>query len=252
MCVTEPDNPPYQRMSVLIVPGDTPGLVPLREVQVGSEEHRGIHTYLRYENVRVPKENLLGQRGQAFVVMQTRMGHARLALASRALGQMRRAYDLLCERTISRETQGEKLSRKQLVQEHVAEAWLSYQQFRLLVMQTAWKLDNAHNDFKAVRADLAAVKIALPRALHDIAYRAAQVHGSRGVSRELPFTDMMTRAVTAGVADGPTEVHKVTLARQELSRYTPHPGLFPNYHIPTLRDQARARYADVLARHGRS
>ena len=155
----------------------------------------------------------------------------------------------MCERVISRETKGERLSNKQLVQEHIAEAWLTYQQFRLLVMQTAWKLDNAHNDFKAVRADIAAVKIMLPRALNDVASRAAQVHGSLGVSREMPFGAMVNTAMTYAVADGPSEVHKVTLARQELSQYRPHDGLWPNYHLPTLRQQARERFADVLARH---
>jgi acyl-CoA dehydrogenase len=252
MAVTEPDNPPYQRMSMFFVPAGTPGITTVRRSRTfGAPEGDGDHSYLQFEDCHVPRENLLGPRGGAFVVMQDRMAQARLAIATRALGTLKRCFDLMCERAISRETQGEMLARKQLVQEMIAESWLEYQQFRLLVLQTAWKLDKLSSDSKAVRVDIAAVKLAAPRVMQNLAQRAAQVHGSLGLSDEMPFMELVNDAMIAAVADGPSEVHKVTLARQAVSGYKPAPGPFPTYHIPALREQARRRYADVLARHGR-
>ena len=250
MVVTEPDADPYHRLSALLVPTDTPGIRVLRNVGVGVHRGEAIHSYVRYEDVRVPKENLLGERGGAFAVMQTRMSHARLALATRSLGQMKRAIELVAERAVSRRTQGELLADKQLVQEHLADSWLDYETFRLLVLRTAWKLDQTH-DFKAVRADIAAVKVMLPRVLNSIGARAAQVHGSLGVSDEMPFVGMVTSALTLGVADGPTEVHKVTLARQVLHDVQPAPGVFPSYHLPEQRARAIEKHRAVLERHGR-
>jgi acyl-CoA dehydrogenase len=154
----------------------------------------------------------------------------------------------MLERAVSRRTQGELLSRKQLVQEMVAESWLELEQFRLLVLQTAWKIDESH-DYKRVRGDIAAVKIAMPAVLNRIASRALQVHGSLGLSNEMPFMKMITNAYHLGIADGPTEVHKVTLARTLLSNATPAPGLFPTRHLLSRRDEALKKYADVLARH---
>jgi acyl-CoA dehydrogenase len=250
MAVTDPDAPPYSRLSALLVPTETPGIHVLRNVNVGSHHGEPIHSYVRYEDVRVPTENLLGDQGGAFAVMQTRMGHARLALATRSLGLMRRALDLMAERAVSRQTQGELLAQKQLVQEQLADSWVEYQMFRLLVLQAAWKLDKVH-DFKAVRGDIAAVKMMLPKVLGSIGARAAQIHGSLGVSDEMPFVDMVTSALSLGVADGPTEVHKVTVAREVLRDVRPATGLFPSYHLPAERDRARAKYREVLERHGR-
>ena len=151
---------------------------------------------------------------------------------------------------MSRRTQGELLSKKQLVQEMIADSWIELEQFRLLVLQTAWKIDRYH-DYKRVRGDIAAVKVAMPTVLHNIASRALQVHGSLGVSDEMPFMEMIVKSYHMGLADGPTEVHKVTLARGLLSHTQPAPGLFPTTHIPALRQQALDKYAAVLARHGR-
>jgi acyl-CoA dehydrogenase len=250
MVVTEPEAEPYGRLSALLVPTDTPGIRVLRNVGVGVHRGEAIHSYVRYENVRVPRANLLGERGGAFTVMQTRMSHARLALATRSLGQMKRAIELMAERALSRRTQGELLAQKQLVQEHIAESWLDYETFRLLVLRTAWRLDQVH-DFKAVRADIAAVKVMLPRVLQNIGARAAQIHGSLGVSDEMPFVGMVTSGLTLGVADGPTEVHKATLARQILQNAQPSEGLFPSYHLPEQRERAIAKYRSVLEQNGR-
>jgi len=253
MVVTEPDNPPYQRHSMLIVPTDTPGVNIVRNVGIAGwdAEGEGGHAYIRYENARVPAANLLGDRGGAFVVAQTRLGGGRIHHAMRTVGMARQALEMMLERAVSRRSQGETLAKKQLVQEMVAESWLELEQFRLLVLQTAWKIDRYH-DYKGVRGDIAAVKIAMPAVLKNIASRALQIHGSLGMSDEMPFMHMIVNGYHVGIADGPTEVHKTTLARGLLSRAGPSPGLFPTYHLPLLKEEALKKYADVLARHGRA
>ncbi len=133
------------------------------------------------------------------------------------------------------------------MQEMVADSWIDLEQFRLLVLRTAWRIDR-DKDYKRVRGDIPAVKAAMPGVLHRIASRALQVHGSLGVTEEMPFMDMIANAYHLGLADGPTEVHKVTLARTLLAHATPSPGLFPTLHIPAAREAALAKYADVLAR----
>jgi acyl-CoA dehydrogenase len=253
MVVTEPDNPPYQRHSMLIVPSDTPGITIVRNVGIPGWDlpGEGGHAYIRYEHVRVPAGNLLGDRGGAFVVAQVRLGGGRIHHAMRAVGMAKRALEMMLERAVSRRTQGELLSRKQLVQEMVADSWLELEQFRLLVLQTAWKIDR-YQDYTPVRSDVAAVKIAMPTVLKNIASRALQVHGSLGLSDEMPFMKMIVNGYHVGLADGPTEVHKTTLAMGLLKQATPSPGLFPTYHIPLLKEQALKKYTHVLARHGRA
>ncbi len=229
MVVTEPDNPPYQRQSMIIVPTDTPGVNIVRNVghSFGGEPGRGTHAYIRYEDVRVPKDNLLGGRGNAFVVAQTRLGGGRIHHAMRTVGMAQRALDMMLERAVSRRTQGELLSKKQLVQEMVADSWIDLEQFRLLVLRTAWRIDR-YQDYKRVRGDISAVKVAMPGVLHRIASRALQVHGSLGITEEMPFMDMIANAYHLGLADGPTEVHKVTLARTLLADVEPGRGPVPD------------------------
>jgi len=251
MAVTEPENAPYQRQSMIIVPTNTPGVEIVRDVGLGLGHHPGTHAYIRYADVRVPKENLLGGRGEAFVVAQVRLGGGRIHHAMRTVGMARAALEMMLERAVSRHTQRELLSKKQLVQEMVADSWLDLEQFRLLVLQTAWKIDRYH-DYKRVRGDISAVKAAMPGVLHRAASRALQVHGSLGVSEEMPFISMIVNAYHLGLADGPTEVHEVTLARELLRRAQPTEGLFPTSHLPAKRDEAMARFAAVLAEHGPS
>ena len=128
----------------------------------------------------------------------------------------------------------------------VADSWIQLEQFRLLVLRTAWKIDR-YNDYQRVRADIAAVKAAMPQVLHDVAARALQVHGSLGVSTEMPFGAMVLESFHMGLADGPTEVHKITLARQILAQSTPADDLFPTMHLPRLRAQAHEKYDDILS-----
>jgi acyl-CoA dehydrogenase len=246
LVVTEPDSPVHQRLSVIVVPSETPGIEIIRNVGLsGQTESVGVHGYLRYRDVRVPTGNLLGERGQGFVVAQTRLGGGRIHHAMRTIGLAQRAFEMMCERALSRTTKGELLASKQLVQEMIADSWIQIEQFRLLVLQTAWKID-ACNDYQRVRADISAVKAAMPKVLHDVAARALQVHGSLGLSNEMPFGDMVLESFHIGLADGPTEIHKVTLARQLLKGFKPSDDLFPTEHGPKLRAAAQAKYADVL------
>src|SRR3954447_3561245 len=247
LAVTDPDAEPHRRMSMFVVPADAPGLERVRDVAVwGHEDAVGTHQYLRYTGVRVPAENLLGGRGEGFAVAQTRLGGGRIHHAMRTVRLVRHAFELIRRRAVSRTVRGARLGDKQLVQEMIADSWIQVEQLRLLVLRTAWKIDKL-NDYRAVRADIAAVKVAMPRVLMDVASRAIQIHGSLGVSTELPFGKWVMEAFHMGIADGATEVHKVNLAQALLRGTDPDDGLFPPYLRPTLRAAARERYADALA-----
>lgn len=248
MTVTDPDAPPHQRMSMFVVPTDTPGVNILRNVGVGSEKPgEGSHAYIRYENCRVPRDNMLGPRGQAFAVAQTRLGGGRIHHAMRTIGQIKKAFDMMCERALSRNTKGEILADKQMVQEKIADSWIEMEQFRLLVLRTAWRIDE-YNDYLKVRKDIAAVKAIMPKVYHDVVSRCLQIHGALGVSNELPLTGMLLSSYVMGIADGPTEVHKVTLARQVLRDYEGTDELFPAYTLPNRRAAAIAQYGDQIER----
>jgi acyl-CoA dehydrogenase len=248
MVVTDPDAPPYKRLSTFIVPADAPGLKIERNVGVGQEpDGAGAHAYVRYSDVQVPKDHLLGERGSGFVVAQTRLGGGRIHHAMRTIGQVRKAFDLMCERVLSRTTQDSRLADKQMVQEKIADSWIDIEQFRLLVLRTAWRIDR-YKDYLKVRKDIAAVKAQMPKVFHDVAVRALQLHGSLGVTPEMPFVDQVMESFVMGLADGPTEVHKITLARQILRDYRGTDGLFPTGHIPSLREAAIKKYGDRIER----
>jgi acyl-CoA dehydrogenase len=245
MAVTKPDVSPYEGMSMFLVPTDTPGVNIVRNVGVGGEaQGEGSHAYIRYENVRVPADNLLGEDGAAFVIAQTRLGGGRVHHAMRTVGMCQRAFDMMCERVLSRETKGELLADKQMVQSAIADSFVELQQFRLLVLHTAWLIEQT--DYSRARTQIAAIKVATPKVLHDIVYRSMHVHGALGVSNEMPLAGMWMAAPIMGIADGPTEVHKVTIARRVLRDYKPSDGLFPSQHIPSRVAAARERFADLL------
>jgi len=245
MAVTEPDAEPHRRASMFIIPAGTPGIEIVRNVGYGSADPT--HAYLRFTDVRVPLDAMLGESGQGFVVAQTRLGGGRIHHAMRTIAKAREAFDRMCERVLSRTTKGGLLADKQMVQEKIADSWIELEQFRLLVLRTAWRIDK-HQDYRKVRKDIAAVKAAMPRLLHDIAGRALHIHGSLGLSDEMPFMHWVTESYFLALADGPTEVHKVTVARQVLRDYQPCPDLFPDYHLPRARAAAMARYgADLEA-----
>jgi len=247
--VTDPDGSRHHRASMFIIPADTPGLTIIRNVaSAGQPANDGSHGYLRFENLRLGQEQLLGERGAAFAMAQARLGGGRIHHAMRTVGAATKAFDMMCERALSRTSDGRPLAERQLVQQAIADSWLDLAQFRLLVLHTAWLIDHK-GDYNAVRGDIAAVKAAMPRVLHDIAARAMQIHGSIGVSDEMPFARLILESAQMGLVDGPTEIHKVGLARAVLKGYEASSETFPDYHLPAVRRRARQRFADVLADH---
>jgi len=246
MAVTDPDVSAYQGMSMFVVPAETPGVEIVRNVGVGGEaEGHGSHGYVRYTDVRVPVDHLLGGEGQAFAIAQTRLGGGRIHHAMRTIAQVRKAFDMMCERALSRQTRTGPLASLGVVQEQIADSWIEIEQFRLLVLRTAWLIDE-HQDYMRVRKDIAAVKVAMPKVYHDVVMRAMHLHGALGVSNEMPFTGMMIAAEVMAIADGPTEVHKITVARQVLRQHKAVDTLFPSGHLPTRRDEARRKLAGAL------
>jgi acyl-CoA dehydrogenase len=246
MAVTNPDVSPYSGMSMFLVPTDTPGIDIVRNVGLyGEPMNEGFHALIHYENVRVPESALLGGEGQAFVIAQTRLGGGRIHHAMRTIGLAKKALDMMCERALSRQVSGSLLADKQFVQGYIADSYAQLTQFRLFVLYTAWEIDK-YNDYKRVRKDIATAKVVMPTVLHDIAWRAMQVHGALGVTNEMPFFEMIHGAAVMGLADGPTEVHKVTVARQVLRDYKPSADLWPSEWIPKKLDAARAKFAEYL------
>ncbi len=163
----------------------------------------------------------------------------------RTIGLARKAFDMMCERALSRETAGSLLADKQFVQGYIADSYAQLVQFRLFVLYTAWEIDK-YQDYKRVRKDIATAKVVMPTVLHDIAWRAMQVHGALGTTNEMPFLQMIHGAGVMGLADGPTEVHKVTVARQVLRDHRPSGDLWPTEWIPGKLDAAQAKFAQSL------
>ena len=247
MVVSNPDVPIYQGASMFLVPTDTPGLEIIRNTGMAHEPPgHGGHAYVRYNKVRVPKENLLGGEGQAFKIAQTRLGGGRLHHAMRTVGAVRRLLDMMAERAASRTTKGSLLADKQGVQEMIGRTWLDLQQFPLLVLHAAWTVDQVGGS--AARTEIAAVKVMTPQVYTDAAYRCMKLHGALGVSNEMPIAGMWLGGAALGLADGPTEVHMTTIAKHVLKNVEPTTTGWPSEHLPERREAARARYADILER----
>jgi acyl-CoA dehydrogenase len=247
MAITNPDVPVHHGASMFLVPRDTPGLNIVRMAGLGREPlGHGHHAYIRYEDCRVPAENLLGGEGQAFAIAQTRLGGGRIHHAMRTVAMVRQALRMMCERALSRRTQGDVLANKQLVQQYVADSFVQLEQFRLLVLYTAWHIDRGHA--KDARTYIAAVKVQMAEVLHDVVRRALQVHGALGCSNEMPLVDLWMAVPVMGIADGPTEVHKVTVAKAVLAQHKPYDGMWPNDFLPERVAAARQRFARYLDR----
>jgi acyl-CoA dehydrogenase len=245
MAVTDPEAPARSMMSLFLVPAGTEGVEVVRNIGVGGQGDAGAHGYVRYHDVRVPGSALLGSVGGAFAIAQTRLGGGRIHHAMRTIAQVRKAFDMMCEWAVSRATRRGTLADLQMTQERIADSWIEIEQFRLLVLRTAWLIDK-HQDYKAVRKDIAAVKAAMPKVMHDVVQRALHLHGALGVSDEMPFSSWLVRSEALGLVDGPTEVHKVTVARQLLRGYEPVEGTFPPGHLPTLREAANRHVGALL------
>src|SRR3954452_19159595 len=210
----------------------------------------GGHAEIIYDNVRVPFENVVGGAdgiGQGFALAQQRLGPGRIHHAMRWLGQSRRAFDMLCERALTRYTHGSVLAEKQMVQDWIAESHAEMQAARLLTLQAAWKMDQLHaagKHYSDARGEIGGIKFWGAKVLYNVIDRAIQVHGSLGFTTDLPLESMYRTARAARIYDGPDEVHKVTVARQMLKRYRPSDP--PMEHIPTRRAAAQEKFASYL------
>jgi acyl-CoA dehydrogenase len=242
MAVTNPENPPHSRMSMLIVPAETPGIDIIRNVQIMGDAYDrddGMHAYIHYNKVRVPLDSMLGGPGEGFKVAQARLGGGRIHHAMRTVGQCQRAIDMMLERAVSRRAQGKTLAEHQFVQGMIADSIIQLEQFRLLVLKTAWIID--HEPHGAARTHIAMCKVETARVYHDIVQRAVHLHGSLGCSLETPLASMWAGVPIMSTADGPTEVHKIQVAKAYLKKAKPADGLFPSDHFPTRLEALRAR-----------
>jgi acyl-CoA dehydrogenase len=243
MAVTNPDNEPHERMSMFIVPAESPGIVIRRNVPgMNDAEDEGTQAYIHYDRVRVPADAMLGKPGEAFKVAQARLGGGRIHHAMRTVGVCNRALEMMLERAVSRRTQGRLLADHQFVKGMIAQSAIELEQFRLLVLKTAWIIDNEPHG--AARTHIGMAKVAMAKVYHDIVERAVHLHGALGTSRDTPLAKMWMGVPMLAVADGPTEVHLVQVANALLKNAKPAPGLFPSEHIPTKRTAARARFGD--------
>jgi acyl-CoA dehydrogenase len=247
MAVTNPDVHAYSGSSMIIVPVDTPGVDIVRDIgTMHDPEPRigtpGNHAEVVYRSVRVPYENLIGNEGDGFALAQKRLGPGRIHHAMRWLGQSRRAFDMMAERSLSRFTHGSLLAEKQMIQQWIADSAAEMQAARLMTLHAAWKMDQV--GAPAARVEIAMIKYFGAKVLYDVIDRAIQVHGSLGYSTDLPLESMYRHARAARIYDGPDEVHKVTVARQILKGY--RPADVPTEHVPTRRAAAQAKFADVL------
>jgi acyl-CoA dehydrogenase len=247
MAVTNQDVHPYKGTSMIIVPADAPGVdvvrdVPTMEDPIESFGRFGNHAEITYQDVRVPAANLIGLEGSGFALAQHRLGPGRIHHCMRWLGQSRRAFDMLCERAVSRYAHGSTLAEKQTVQNWVADSMAEMHAARLMTLQAAWKIDQ--EGAGAARDEIAMIKYFGAKVLYDVIDRAVQVHGSLGVSCDLPLESMYRVARAARIYDGPDEVHRQSVARRVLKGYAPHE--VPSEHIPTRRAEAQDRFAELL------
>ncbi len=217
MAVTDPEAAPHRRASLFIVPAEADGVEVVRRIPVFGHEGRGWNTHceVRFTGVRVPAANLLGERGDGFVIAQKRLTPGRIHHAMRWLGQMQRAFDLMCSYSLARTAFGEPLAEKQTVQTWIADSAAEISACRLMTLAAAGKVDRG----EPARVEVSALKVFAARVLHDVIDRAVQTHGALGVSGDSPLAAMYLGARYARIYDGPDEVHRMVVARRILERY---------------------------------
>jgi acyl-CoA dehydrogenase len=218
-----------------VVPTNTPGV----EIQ---PEPRS-HNHIIYNDVRVPLDHLLGPEDGAKVLAQRRLGGGRIHHAMRTIAQCKLAFDMMCERALSRESHGKIIAEHQMVQEKIADSYAEIEQLRLFVLYTAWKIDQTSSS--ECRTEIAAVKYTMAKVLREVSFRALHVLGSIGTTNLTPLQAMYAGAPTMGIADGVDEVHKATVARRVLKEYRPqeHP-YWPTEYLPFKREKAREAFAE--------
>ncbi|MBP1781732.1 acyl-CoA dehydrogenase [Micromonospora sp. HB375] len=217
---TDPDADRHRQQSMILVPRDTPGVTVRRGMRVFgySDAPHGGHAEIDFSDVRVPVENLVGEEGTGFAIAQARLGPGRIHHCMRLIGMAERALELLCRRVLDRVAFGRPLAEQGVVREWIAESRVRIEQARLLVLKTAWLMDTVGN--KGAHTEIQAIKIATPLMAEWVIDKAIQAHGGAGVSQDTPLAELWAAARTLRLADGPDEVHRASLARRELRRYS--------------------------------
>jgi acyl-CoA dehydrogenase len=217
MAVTDPDAPPHSRASQIVVPADTPGVDVVRPVPVMGHAGSGWSTHCEvwYRGVRVPVANVLGEPGDGFRIAQKRLGPGRIHHVMRWLGQMQRAFELMCSYSLEREAFGSRLADKQTIQNWIADSAAGIHACRLMTLDAARKID----DGDEARVEVSVIKFFAAQVLHDVIDRAIQVHGARGLTDETPLAAMYAMARGARIYDGPDEVHRMVVSRRILKEF---------------------------------
>ena len=217
MAVTDPDAEPHARASQIVVPADTPGVEIVRPIPVMGHAGSGWSTHCEvwYRGVRVPVTNTLGEPGDGFRIAQKRLGPGRIHHVMRWLGQMQRAFELLCSYSLEREAFGSRLADKQTVQNWIADSAAEIHACRLMTLDAARKIDEGDE----ARVEVSVIKYYAAGALHDVIDRAIQVHGARGLTDETPLAEMYANARAARIYDGPDEVHRMVVSRRILREF---------------------------------
>ncbi|MER7457007.1 acyl-CoA dehydrogenase family protein [Micromonospora sp. NPDC126480] len=217
---TDPSADRHRQQSMILVPRDTPGVTVRRGMHVFgySDGSHGGHAEIDFVDVRVPAENLVGAEGAGFAIAQARLGPGRIHHCMRLIGMAERALELLCRRALDRVAFGRPLAEQGVVREWIAESRVRIEQARLLVLKTAWLMDTVGN--KGAHTEIQAIKIATPAMAEWVIDKAIQAYGGAGVSQDTPLAALWSQARTLRLADGPDEVHKASLAKRELRRWT--------------------------------
>jgi acyl-CoA dehydrogenase len=216
---TDPNNPDrHKQQSMVLVPRDTPGMTIVRTLPVMGYMDNESHAELRFENLRVPVSNLLGEEGSGFAIAQARLGPGRIHHCMRAIGAAQYALELMCQRVTSRVAFGKPLSEQGMVQDWIATSQLEIEQARLLTLKAAWMIDTLGK--KAAQKEIAMIKIVAPQMMTNVVNRAIQAFGAAGVSDDFPLASMWAHGRTLHIVDGPDEVHKRALARLVVKQLT--------------------------------
>ncbi|TWH02687.1 acyl-CoA dehydrogenase [Nocardioides sp. J9] len=214
---TDPEAARHRQQSMMVVPIDAPGVTLVRSLPVFGYHDREGHAEILFEDVRVPVTDLLSGEGEGFAISQARLGPGRIHHCMRAIGTAERALELLCRRALSRSTFGQAVAERANIQDWIAEARIDIEKSRLLTMKAAWMMDTVGN--QAARMEIAAIKVDAPSMALRVVDRAIQVHGGGGVSNDFPLAEWWANLRTLRLADGPDEVHKRSIAHQELGKH---------------------------------